>query len=356
MSIEQIKQELEKAKLLKEKGSNYREQSFLNFIKNILNMKVVEIENLGDKKSYKDEFKITASHENDNTLYTFLGKYYDFNFFMPRENKLVLTTITNGEKLYECEEVFYMSRQDNNNAKNHFILNTPIDELIDGVSRDKELEFAVNALRDKLKDKQGYEYLEKNKDDVSTFRIYLNHDDKKVTIGQGFQNTIQVSMETSKKHYRMDSIQIHFRNKDSNKQDVLNKIDSLSKLMDDYFNDTMSVDGNNISTLINSLGKSVDRVNTDVLHEGLRSLRKRDLENNEDKWVPVLYAFQIENWDNQNDDDEYNQFEAHLDYSYNKKEFKLKLNHLFNEYSVACKDVQDVIDNIELLKSTIESN
>lgn len=68
MSIEQIKQELEKAKLLKEKGSNYREQSFLNFIKNILNMKVVEIENLGDKKSYKDEFKITASHENDNTL------------------------------------------------------------------------------------------------------------------------------------------------------------------------------------------------------------------------------------------------------------------------------------------------
>lgn len=354
MNIENIKQELMKAKQSKAEGSNYREQSFLNFIENVLNMNIVEVENLGDKKSYKDEFVIKASHNNNDTLYTFIGKYYDFHFFMPRENKLVLTEVSNGKQLYECEEVFYMSQQNNHNTKNHFLLNTPIDELIQGVSRDKELEFVVNALKDNLKNKPGYEYLEQNKDDVSTFRIKLKSDNKEVIIGQGFQNTIQVNMETSGMHYRMDSIQIHFRNKDMNENEVLNKVKSLSELVDNYFNDSMIIDNNNISTLINSLGRAVDRVNTDVLYEGLKSLKKKDLEDNEDKWVPVLYAFQIENENVDDEDDEYNQFEVHLGYSYNKKEFKLKLNYLFNEYSVTCKDVQNVIDTIESLKNMIK--
>lgn len=352
VTIETIKSEFMNAKKTKESGDNYRKQSFINYIKNFLNMNIVSIEKLGDKNSYKDEFEIVATRDNK-TNYTFIGKHYDFSFFMPRENCLILTKVIMGDKMYECEETFYMSHK--GGYADHFILNKPIDELIDGVSRDKEIELAVNALKEKLSDKPGYYYLERSLGDVSTFLINLNNEDKKVFIGSGFQNTIQVDMETKGKHYRMDSFQIHFRNKDVDEKDVYSKIESLSDLIDDYFNDTLTVDGNNISTLINSLGRTVDRVNTDVLIDGLSSLRERDLKNNDDQWASVLYAFQIENWDRQSDDDEYSQFEACLEYSYKLKKFKLKLNYLFNEYDVICDSVESVIETIDELKGLIES-
>lgn len=351
LTIENIKLELTNAKKMKSTGVNYREQSFINYITNYLKMNVLTVENLGDKRSYKDELKIVASRDNE-TKYTFIGKYYDFDFFMPRENNLVLIEVSKGEKLYECEEIFYNCRLDSYKGKDHFILNTPIDELIDGVSRDKELEFVVHALKDKLNDKSEYEYSEQNKDDVSTFRIKLKNNDKKITIARGFQNTIQVDLEA--KYSRMDSIQIHFRDKDTNEQKIHNKIESLGNLVDNYFNDTLMVDENNISTLINSLKGIVDRVNTDILFEGLKSLTKRDLENNDDQWVPVLYAFQIENENVQDDDEEYNQFEVHLGYSYKLKQFKLKLNYLFNEHDVTCNSVQEIVDTIEILQNLIK--
>lgn len=333
LKLDRFKGHIEESIERKIDGVELDQQSFENYITDVLDMEIIKVENLGDKNSYRTEFEFTAKSKKKgfDLKYKFIGKFYDIKDFTPREDCLILKEISGVEGVHKVDETFYfMKSRDEANKKNRLI-NTSLSDLMSGVSEDHEMGLLVKILKETFEGKFGYEYSERRKGNESTFSINFNN--KEVSISVCFSNTIQVVFEK-----KMFSItQITFREVSEAK--LREDIEKLLNFLESYFNWNIVLDGkHSVTELYDFLAskKCLGYVNTEMIMN----------DEIESKFM-LFTSSTLGSYDS------YKQVELTIGYNTDTSEFILQMNYLFKNVELLCSSVDEVKSAIEQVESWV---
>lgn len=326
-----LKQLIENSLNKESQGKKLKQQSIENYITEILNMDVIDSENLGNSGSLKDIIKIIAKPKHLDSKYTFISNHYDYEHreLTSRQDSIILIKIEGTEGIHKVEKIFYFNSHSDESNRKHKLLNTPLDKLISGESEDEELNFVVNLLKQKLKDKKGYSYTEEQKGNLYDFLINLNDE---IKIQTGMSNTIQVSFKNKK----FQTMQIIYRN--VSKEKLTKEVEQLSSFITNYFDWNITVDDHNISKLYDFLQSK--KMIQDVITSSIIK--------NESLYLAQLFQdIIIGDWDT------YKQVNLSIKYNYKAKQFELTASYLFNEVNLFCHSIEEVKNTIEEIESLL---
>lgn len=329
--IEKLKLLVNESNVKEENGIQLDSQSMVNYIEKTLELNVVSVEKIEDELSIYDVYKILAKSED--IQYTFIGKYYNFNEFNPRENKLSLKEISGPDGVYKTDEIFYLTN-DTISKKGKDLLNTPLKDLIAGVNLDSELEFALSFLQERLSILSGYKLIRSSPSSSESFSMNVQG----VKITTGFTNTFQVEFENSPLQF----VQIIFRKLET--AEVEKKINLLCDLIEGYVldsddsSDNIVLDGHSISHLMDSLWTKIQgKINTSLLIDDFKG----------EKGL-LVHEFIVGEYSS------YKQFEVRIYYDFEDKVFVINVNYLFNDEETTCKSVDDLIELIGELECLVK--
>lgn len=333
-TLDELKGYIKKTEDIEANGKSLDQQSYENYIENVLDMEVIKAVQLDDRDSYgkKFGFEVKSRKEGFNSIYKFVGEFHRIEDFMPREGCLKLKEISGIEGTHEMSEIFYFASENNDEAnKIKHSINTPLAELISGEQKDKELSFLLSILKETFKGKFGYKYSEEEKGINSTFSIDFK--DKEVSINMGFGNTIQIDFR--KKSF--DTIQIIFREK--SQSELRENIEKLYNFLESYFNWNVLLDEeHSVSELYDFLSSNriLGSVKTNVLVN--RDFGENTLlfSNN----TIGLY-------------DSYKQISFAILYDSETKQLKLKMNYLFQGVELLFSNVDDLKIAIEEIENLV---
>jgi len=311
-------------------GKSLAQQSIENYITEVLDMTIIESKNLGAKDSFEDTIKVIAKSKHLNSKYTFISNYYEPGELTSRGDSIILTKIEGEEGIHEVEKTFYFNSHSDESNRKHKLLNTPLDKLISGESEDEELNFVVNLLKQKLKDKKGYSYTEEQKGNLYYFLINLNDE---VKIKTGFSNTIQISFQNK----RFQSMQIIYKNVSEEK--LINEIEQLSSFITDYFDWNITIDNHNISELYDFI-QSKKLIKDVITHSFIK--------NESSNVVQIFQDIVIGDWNS------YKQVNLSIKYNYKTKQFELVASYLFKETNILCHSIGELKQTIENLESLVK--
>lgn len=334
---------LQSKNLFNNDGASLREQAFVNYLENELDMNVIEVKNLGDKDSYADKYEITAEKLiNKKTVkYLFHGTHYDFNMFGPKENSLILIKVFDDEYSHEIEKIFYMVQE---GKKDNYLLNNSPKDLVDGIEVDNELEFLVELLKDELSKLSNFEYHEDYKKDLKSFKITLSKDDNNVLIARGFSNAIHISLK-AKGRPQFSQTTIIFR--EVEKEDLINNVIKVKEFLKNFLNNEYLLNGkHNIYELISKNSRHVDYVNTNLLINGIEALPEKYRDDKKHS-ATLLDEFQI------GDFETYEQVELKVKYNFHSDKFIVNVNYLFQKTTIEANSVDEVTSVIDDLSKLL---